>query len=185
MLCLSRESNLGPPALQASTLWKEPFERPYLVAIRDLTCAATNVLFAKSHLFAFKDTVRPNWICMTLVPLDSPLKRQQPLYVYNFLFLTLNIWLEFKVLSRFMQKWIQPPACSDHGLHRILSSYWLAHFHLMKKIRQSAALFWFGLQNDGIFYLRAAIQNPTDISPAFLEHNSAKKIAVWAHATAY
>ncbi len=41
MLCLSRESNPGPPALQASTLWKEPFERPYLVAIRDLTCAAT------------------------------------------------------------------------------------------------------------------------------------------------
>jgi hypothetical protein len=41
MLCLSRESNPGPPALQASTLWKEPFERPYLVAIRDLTCVAT------------------------------------------------------------------------------------------------------------------------------------------------
>ncbi len=28
-----------------------------------------------------------------------------------------------------MQKWLQPPACSD----RILSSYWLVHFHLMKK----------------------------------------------------
>ncbi len=41
MSCLSRESNPGPPALQASTLWKEPFERPYLVAIRDLTCVAT------------------------------------------------------------------------------------------------------------------------------------------------
>jgi hypothetical protein len=32
-----------------------------------------------------------------------------------------------------MQKLLQPPACSDHGLHSILSSYWLAHFHLMKK----------------------------------------------------
>ncbi len=32
-----------------------------------------------------------------------------------------------------MQKWIQPPACSVHGLHRILSSYWLAHCYLMKK----------------------------------------------------
>ena len=31
-----------------------------------------------------------------------------------------------------MQKWIQPPACSVHSLHRMLSSYWLAHFHLMK-----------------------------------------------------
>jgi hypothetical protein len=45
------------------------------------------------------------------------------------------------------------------------------------KIRQSAALFWFGLRNDGIFYLRAAIQRTNDISPAFLEHGSAKKIA--------
>ncbi len=41
LLRLSGESNPGPPALQASTLWKEPFERPYLVAIRDLTCVAT------------------------------------------------------------------------------------------------------------------------------------------------
>jgi hypothetical protein len=43
MLRLSGESNPEPPALKASTLWKEPFERPYLVAIRDLTCAATGV----------------------------------------------------------------------------------------------------------------------------------------------
>jgi hypothetical protein len=41
MLRLSGESNPRPPALQASTLWKEPFERPYLIAIRDLTCVAT------------------------------------------------------------------------------------------------------------------------------------------------
>ncbi len=41
MLRLSGDTNPGPPALQASTLWKEPFERPYLVAIRDLTCVAT------------------------------------------------------------------------------------------------------------------------------------------------
>jgi hypothetical protein len=47
-----------------------------------------------------------------------------------------------------------------------------------EKIRQSAALFWFGLQNDGIFLLRAAIQRTIDISPAFLEHGSAKKIEV-------
>jgi hypothetical protein len=47
-----------------------------------------------------------------------------------------------------------------------------------EKIRQSAALFWFGLRNDGIFYLRAAIQRTIDISPAFLEHGSVKKIAV-------
>jgi hypothetical protein len=42
-----------------------------------------------------------------------------------------------------MQKLIQPPACSDHGLHRILSSYWLAHFHLMKK--SAKVQLYFGL----------------------------------------
>jgi hypothetical protein len=45
LLRLSGETNPGPPALQASTLWKEPLERPYLVAIWDLTCAATKYLF--------------------------------------------------------------------------------------------------------------------------------------------
>ncbi len=50
---------------------------------------------------------------------------------------------DFKVLSRCMQKWIQPPACSDHSLHRILSSYWLAHFYLMKK--STKVLLYFGL----------------------------------------
>jgi hypothetical protein len=45
-----------------------------------------------------------------------------------------------------------------------------------EKIRQSAALFWFGLRNDGI-YFRAAIQRTIDVSPAFLEYGLAKKIA--------
>ncbi len=31
-----------------------------------------------------------------------------------------------------LHTWIQPPACSYHGLYRILSSYWLAHFYLLK-----------------------------------------------------
>jgi hypothetical protein len=55
----------------------------------------------------------------------------------------LNIWKDFKVLNRFMQKWIQTPTCSDHGLHRILSSYWLAHFSLMQK--STKGLLYFGL----------------------------------------
>jgi hypothetical protein len=80
---------------------------------------------------------------MKVVSLESSLKGHQPLYVFNFLFLILNIWLEFKVLSRFMQKWTQPPACSVHGLHRILASYWLAHFHLMKK--SAKVQLYFGL----------------------------------------
>jgi hypothetical protein len=32
-----------------------------------------------------------------------------------------------------MQNSTQSPACSVHGLYSMLSSYWLAHFHLMKK----------------------------------------------------
>jgi hypothetical protein len=45
-----------------------------------------------------------------------------------------------------------------------------------EKIRQSAALFWFGLQNDEIFYLRAEVQIKIDASPAFMEYGLAKKI---------
>ncbi len=80
---------------------------------------------------------------MRVVSLKSPLKGHRPLYVFNFLFLILNIWQEFKVLSHFMKKLIQHLACSDHGLHRILSSYWLAHFHLMKK--SAKVQLYFGL----------------------------------------
>ncbi len=42
-----------------------------------------------------------------------------------------------------MLKWFQPPACSEHGLHRILSSYWLAHIYLLKK--SAKVLLYFGL----------------------------------------
>jgi hypothetical protein len=80
---------------------------------------------------------------MRVVPLESPLKQHQPLYVFDFLISVLNVWINFKVLSCFMQNWTQPLACSDHGLHRILSSDWLAHFYLMKK--SAKELLYFGL----------------------------------------
>jgi hypothetical protein len=51
-----------------------------------------------------KGTVRPDWICMRVVSLESTLNGHQPLYVFNFLFLILNILQDFKVLSRSMQK---------------------------------------------------------------------------------
>ncbi len=53
--------------------------------------------------------------------------------VSDFIISVLNIWKDFKVLSRFIQKWIQPPACWDHSLHRIISPYLLSHFYLLKK----------------------------------------------------
>ncbi len=40
---------------------------------------------------SLKGTVRPDWICMRVVSLKSPLKGHQPLYVLNFLF----FYLEF------------------------------------------------------------------------------------------
>jgi hypothetical protein len=46
-----------------------------------------------------------------------------------------------------------------------------------KKICQSAALFWFGLRNDGIFYLGAAIQRTIDISPALF---GVKDFLIWS-----
>ncbi len=106
---------------------------------------------------------------MRVVSLESPLKGHQPLYVFYFLFLILNIWFywyEFKVLSRFMQNWIQPPACSVHGLHRILSSYWLAHFLLMKKFAKVQLHFGLGCG------MMDAIQRTIDVSPAFMEYGT-------------
>jgi hypothetical protein len=52
-----------------------------------------------------------------------------------------------------------------------------------EKIRQRSPLLWFGLQNDGILYLQAAIQRTIVDSPAFLEHGSAEKIVVCGHTT--
>ena len=66
-----------------------------------------------------------------------------------------------------MQNSTQSPACSVHGLHRILTSYWLAHFYLMKK--STKVLLYFGLDCGML---------ETDVAPAFLEHGSAKKIVV-------
>jgi hypothetical protein len=45
-----------------------------------------------------------------------------------------------------------------------------------EKIRQSSPLFWFGVRNDGMFYLRAALQRTIDVSPAFMEYGLEKKI---------
>ncbi len=38
-----------------------------------------------------KGTVRPDWISLRVVSLDRPLKGHQPLYVFDFLILILNI----------------------------------------------------------------------------------------------
>ncbi len=63
-----------------------------------------------------------------------------------------------KVLS------LQPPACSDCGLHRILSTDWQAHFYLIQK--SAKVLLYFGL-DCGMLEI--------DVSPAFLEHGSVER----------
>jgi hypothetical protein len=47
-----------------------------------------------------------------------------------------------------------------------------------EKIRQSDALFLFGLVDVGLLYSRAVIQRTIDVSPAFLENRSAEMITV-------
>jgi hypothetical protein len=87
-----------------------------------------------------------------------------------------------KVLSSFIQKLIQTPACTDHGLYRILSSYWLAHLYLMNLFFTILV----GLQDVGILqilYSQAVIQRTIVDSPAFLDHGLAEKITVCTHTT--
>ncbi len=48
--------------------------------LKNLKEKKENQLFKRS----FKGTVRPDWICMRVVSLESPLKVHQPLYVLNF-----------------------------------------------------------------------------------------------------
>jgi hypothetical protein len=92
-------------------------------------------------------------------------------------------WIEHKQWNRSGRTPDSPScahACWDHGLFRILSSYWLAHFYLMKK--SAKVLLYFGL-DCGILYLQAAIPRTIVDSPVFLEHGSAEKIAVSGHTT--
>ncbi len=76
-------------------------------------------IFFSFNLFCFKGTrtVRPDWICMRVVPLDRPLKGNQPVYVFDFLISVLNIWSNFQVLSRFIQKGLLS-SCSKRDLFR-------------------------------------------------------------------
>ncbi len=87
--------------------------------------------------------VRPDCICMRGVPLNRPWKGHQPPYRCLIFHFSFEFWKDFKVLSRFLQKWIRPPACSDHGLYRIPFFLLTGALLFVEKIRQRAALFWF------------------------------------------
>ncbi len=94
-----------------------------------------------------------------------------------FLILILNIWEEFKVLSRFLLV----------GITVCLESFFPigCRTFICQKISR-AAVFWVGLQIVGflqIFYSQAEILRTIVDSPAFLEHGSAEKTVVCAHTT--
>jgi hypothetical protein len=74
------------------------------------------------------------------------------------------------------------------GITGCLESFFLLAVALLfaEKIRQNAALFWFGLRIVGflqIIYSQAIMLRTIVESPAFLEHSLAEKIAVCAHTT--
>ncbi len=119
-------------------------------------------------------TVRPDWICMRAVSLDRLWKERQPLYVFDFLISLLNIWNNFKVLSRFIQNWIKPPACWV-CIEFFLPIGWRTFIWLKNS--------WFKLRDVGILYSQAAIQRPIVDFPAFLETALAEKIAGCDHTT--
>ncbi len=72
-----------------------------------------------------KGTVWPDWIYMRVVSLDRPKKGPKLIKVFNF---TLEY---FKRLQSFepLHAEMNPTSCLFDGLHRIQSSYWLAHFY--------------------------------------------------------
>ncbi len=105
----------------------------------------------------FKVTVRPDLICMRLVPLDRPRKTSTAMGFWFF-----NFSIEY------------------FGSLFVLNPFFLLAGALLfdEKIFQSAALFWFGLRDVGIlqiFYSRAVVHRTLLDSPAFLEHSSAEK----------
>jgi hypothetical protein len=128
----------------------------------------------------FKDcrgTVQPDWIYMRVGPLDRPCKRHQPLIVFDFLNFTLKYFERLQSSEPFHAKMNPIPCLFRICIESCLPIRWRT-FILMQKIRQCAAIFWFGLRDVGILYSRAVIQRTIDDSLAFLEHGSAKKIAV-------
>jgi hypothetical protein len=116
--------------------------------------------------------------------LDRPWLGHQPnLYWLLIFYWILNIWKDFKVLSCFIQKCLQPPACSGHGLYRILSSDWLAHFYVMKKSAKCRSILVLIAGRSSHIPLTSHSPKNNCWLSRILEPGSAKKIAVYALTT--
>ncbi len=143
--------------------------------VRSFITKATYIFFR-----IFEGTVRLDWIYMRVVPLDEPWKGWQQLWVFDFLMSLLNIWKDFRVLSLFMQKWMQPLL---YGLYRILFSYWLAHFLWKNPLKCCFILVWIAGRWNSLL-TSCNLKNNWCLSRIF-GHGSAEKIGVWAHANRY
>jgi hypothetical protein len=56
----------------------------FIDTIKKSTNKSPNVQIVNGQSSLFKGTVRPDWIRMRVVLLESPFKGHQPLYVFNF-----------------------------------------------------------------------------------------------------
>ncbi len=106
------------------------------------SCIGRTYILGHFALFSFfKGTVWPVWICMRVVSLERPSKEHQPLYVLNFFIFYLEYLKRLQSPEPLHAK-MNPTSCLfGSRLHRILSSYWLAHFYLMKKSAKELLFF--------------------------------------------
>ncbi len=87
----------------------------------------------------FKAPVRPEWSTWEWyhwIGLEKDINR------YRFLIFWFHSWI-FEKTSKFWAASCKNESnflCSDHGLHRNLSSYWLAHFYLTKNLPKCCSI---------------------------------------------
>jgi hypothetical protein len=155
-----------------------------------LFASSTQIMLQKQLIFnlSLKSPRRGSWVAFlpTFLPHIKNLFKGT-VWPLNFWFFKFTLEY-FKRLqsSETLHAKINLTSClfgsSDHRLHRILSSYLAGALLFDGKIYQIAALFWFGFRDVGIIYSQTVSYKAIDVYPAFLEHGSAEKITVWAHA---
>ncbi len=91
-----------------------------IVRILKITFSNMWTIYENSNLFMLKTNLKvPSgqigcaWECYHLIGLEKDINRNR-FFIFYFW-----SWWEFKVLSHFMQKLFQPPACLDHRLHML------------------------------------------------------------------
>ncbi len=96
-----------------------------------------------------------------------------------------SLIFDFKVLSRFIQKCLQPPASSAYGV--CIESFLPIGWDTSLRKKSAKGLHYFGLDCGmlewRIFYSQAVLQRTMVDSPAFLGFGLAEKIVVCAHTT--